>query len=422
MAYWTDGVVPWNSLDNNTRAPVTSEFEVGYPCGELDRSLFNWTAGYTIGQIYNLLLEAGIDVDWSDLTQLTKGVQALFVIDEPVVKTVYGTGADFADLNAAHAWASRFRIIGDGLLTLSLATGKFTSSELQFFSHVDGRKVIIDGEDLTGGGFPTDANMAVTGSSSGQRATDKAANIITLRARFPTELAFTGSAFLWLGNVGIVRNLLVTGDGTAVDGLLALGADNMELQQVVAFGFGGRGIVSAMSRISLTNVLGVANGTTGLSFEGSSDIGMFARVGGYGNTGSGVAAVGGTNLVAQLGAGSTLIGRGNGLHGVVATGKGRIQTSGSNASIASSNAGSGWLAEEGGYIRAPSSVASFNGAYGYLAQVDGTISAQNTTGASNVSAGYGATDKSYISTTGGSAGSTSPAVNTIGNNFSYISN
>ncbi|MFK0339194.1 hypothetical protein ACIQT7_18150 [Agrobacterium deltaense] len=78
MSVYTDGVVPWNSLDDNTRLPQASELEGGYPCGEADRELFNWTVGYPIGQIYNVLLGAGIVPDLSDLTQLKQALSILY--------------------------------------------------------------------------------------------------------------------------------------------------------------------------------------------------------------------------------------------------------------------------------------------------------------------------------------------------------
>lgn len=77
MAFYTNGVVPWNSLDDNTRAPLASELESGYPCGEADQQLFNWTAGYPIGQIYNALLGAGITTpNLSNLKQLAQAIQS----------------------------------------------------------------------------------------------------------------------------------------------------------------------------------------------------------------------------------------------------------------------------------------------------------------------------------------------------------
>lgn len=80
MPFYTKGSVPWNSLDDNTRGPVSSELEAGYPCGEADQGLFNWTAGYPIGQVYNVMLKAGIsDPDFSNLEQLWEALRLSFV-------------------------------------------------------------------------------------------------------------------------------------------------------------------------------------------------------------------------------------------------------------------------------------------------------------------------------------------------------
>ncbi len=76
MAFYTDGVVPWDSLDNNTRAPLASELEGGYPCGEADQELFNWTAGWPIGNIWNMLLQSGITPDPDKLLDLARAVQS----------------------------------------------------------------------------------------------------------------------------------------------------------------------------------------------------------------------------------------------------------------------------------------------------------------------------------------------------------
>lgn len=76
MAFYTDGVVPWNSLDNNTRAPLASELENGYPCGEADQQLFNWTAGWPVGNIWNMILQSGITPDTDKLLDLSRAVQS----------------------------------------------------------------------------------------------------------------------------------------------------------------------------------------------------------------------------------------------------------------------------------------------------------------------------------------------------------
>lgn len=99
MAVFTKGVVPWNSLDDNTRLPLTSELEGGYPCGQADQQLFNFTAGYSWGQVHNVIVSTGAAVDLTDLTQLTDSIQ--FMIDGSIpppiprpphpTKTVYST-------------------------------------------------------------------------------------------------------------------------------------------------------------------------------------------------------------------------------------------------------------------------------------------------------------------------------------------
>lgn len=75
MTFYTDGIPAWNSLDDNTRAPLSSELEGGYPCGEADQELFNWTAGWPIGNIWNMLLQSGITPDTDKLLDLARAIQ-----------------------------------------------------------------------------------------------------------------------------------------------------------------------------------------------------------------------------------------------------------------------------------------------------------------------------------------------------------
>ncbi|MGO4196850.1 hypothetical protein AB4Z13_15955 [Rhizobium sp. YAF28] len=76
MPFYTDGTVPWNSLNDNTRAPLASELESGYPCGPADQELFNWTAGWPIGNIWNILLSAGIVPDTDKLFDLARAIRS----------------------------------------------------------------------------------------------------------------------------------------------------------------------------------------------------------------------------------------------------------------------------------------------------------------------------------------------------------
>lgn len=76
MAVFTAGAVPWNSLDDNIRLPLTSEIEGGYPCGQADQQLFNFTAAYPWGQVHNVLTLTGTVVDRTNLTQLATAIQS----------------------------------------------------------------------------------------------------------------------------------------------------------------------------------------------------------------------------------------------------------------------------------------------------------------------------------------------------------
>ncbi|QQM29283.1 hypothetical protein JET14_13195 [Martelella lutilitoris] len=76
---FTDGVVPWNSLDDTMRLPTASELQNGYLCGPLDLKLFNFTTAYAWGQVENAIIDAGLTVDRTDLTQLRQAISALVV-------------------------------------------------------------------------------------------------------------------------------------------------------------------------------------------------------------------------------------------------------------------------------------------------------------------------------------------------------
>lgn len=77
MPIFTQGDVPWNSLDDNIRLPTAGELEAGYPCGAADQQLFNFTTAYAWGQVHNAIVESGAAIDRTDLTQLTVAIQAL---------------------------------------------------------------------------------------------------------------------------------------------------------------------------------------------------------------------------------------------------------------------------------------------------------------------------------------------------------
>jgi hypothetical protein len=415
MAYYTVGVVPWNSLDDNTRGPVTSELESGYPCGEADRELFNFTAGYPIGQIYNLLLEVGITPDFTDLTQLTAAIKQLFIIDTPIIKTVYGAGADFADINAANLWLSRRRITSSGSVTLTIPAGAFNNGAVtQRLEHPDSSRINLQGSNPINGGMPAPSAFTATGNTPSLRASNAATNLALARNRLPTELKFTGLAGLVLVGIGTVSNLLVTGDGTlGSDGLYAYGGAS-RMTNVIAGSFGNRGIVTRGIVLALSGIVGIGCGNNGVSIETGSSASALGAVSGFNNGGAGVS-VGSATLENS---GFPICGCGNAGDGVVATKGANLQTSLTSASFARFNA-NGFQAREGGYILATTAEAT-NNIYGFLSANSGTIIADTSTGSGNTTAGYGSVNNSFVSAIGGAAGALVPAANTVGNSNSYI--
>lgn len=72
---YTTGDPVWNSLENNTRVPVTSELESGWPCGEVDQELLNFVSGHGWNLIHNMLTLSGLTPIIPNLHQLAQAVQ-----------------------------------------------------------------------------------------------------------------------------------------------------------------------------------------------------------------------------------------------------------------------------------------------------------------------------------------------------------
>jgi hypothetical protein len=339
------------------------------------------------------------------------------IINTAMTFTVYGTGANFADLNAANAWLSRHRIGTSGSVTLNLAAGKFTNTTTQFLSHPDGQRITVNGSALIGGGFPAAGSFTITGSSSGARTSDTAANLALLRTRFATELAFTGASGLSFGIVGAVNNILATGDGSFVDGILFVATPNGSVSNVIGVSFGNRGFVTSQAHLATTNVGGAGNGGNSASAESASSWQYSGQIIGLSSAASGIVSSSSTIATNTNGA---LTAGGNVQKGNSATDNGVIIASNSNSNGSSFNGGDGFYATRGGILQAEQSVSINNGGSGYFAQNDGWIDAASSTSTGNATFGYQAINKGFVIQTGGTAGSLSPAGNTVGNANSYI--
>lgn len=341
------------------------------------------------------------------------------VISTAITKTVYGAGADFVDLNAAMAWLSRRRISASGSVTLQIQAGQHVSAATQYLSHPDGARVFVVGG--RGAAIPTYAAYARNGSSSGQRATDAAANLTMLRSVYTRELRFTGvSGILIEGQWGGLTDILISGDRTASKDGLSISGRTMAVTGVVAHGFGNYGITVNQSGFAQIDNCAVVycGGLGGLTAD---DSGTIVTVNSFVVTGcdqSGVHAVNGGRVRVYNG---TCTSSCNPLQGFNATGGGLINSS-AGTTRAELNAAAGYFATGASNINVPNAYAGGNG-IGFYADQRSFIYAANASGSGNTN-GFSSYGGSYIMNTGSTltGASTTPAVNTVGNNNSYIMN
>ncbi|WP_035198399.1 hypothetical protein [Agrobacterium tumefaciens] len=153
MAFYTDGVVPWNSLDNNTRGPLASELESGYPCGEADQQLFNWTAGWTIGNIWNMLLQSGITPDVDKLLDLARAIQT--------GKVNYAVAAGTANARTATLSPVPTSYIDGMGVTLRIAATNSAAATLNLNGLGAIPITLVSGSALTGGEIPAMAEFVI---------------------------------------------------------------------------------------------------------------------------------------------------------------------------------------------------------------------------------------------------------------------
>jgi hypothetical protein len=128
-------------------------------------------------------------------------------------------GADFPDLITAMKYLNRRRIGMSGAVTLSLqgATSgnalvhSYTSTVV--ITHPDGSRLGIVGPTLANS-VRADSFTSVYPPNAGNIANDTISNLNMMRAAFRCELNFAaGCSLIFLGYLGILRNVLVTGAG-----------------------------------------------------------------------------------------------------------------------------------------------------------------------------------------------------------------
>ncbi|QCI65618.1 hypothetical protein E8M01_16240 [Phreatobacter stygius] len=340
-------------------------------------------------------------------------------INTAITRIVYGAGADFADLQTAFAWLSRRRITSTGQVTLQLAAGQFTSSAAIGMSHPDLGRVRIIGANMTGA-LPGDADFAVTGSSPAARAADALTNLTMLRARFATELRFTGGAGISLvGPLGLLDQVLIAGDGSTAPSStggrgLQIANSSISMGRVAVIGFGGAGILVRSSIVAISNRIYVVACAEGLVSAAGGAVDFSANLYAYGNGGAGVRATSGSLVDGTLANG--IISRGNGGIGLTAADAGVV------------NAGAGSIIRQNGgvgvdvrrsTINLGTPTISNNGSWG-IANGHSMVQILSGVFASNVNGDSVVTDSGNTalqSCTG--LGTLSPAANTLGNRNGY---
>jgi hypothetical protein len=234
-------------------------------------------------EIVNVIANAGLTPNHTELDQLWQALQALFAqkyITTPITKTVHGVGADFTDLNAAFVWLANYIITPTGSVTFMVAPGKWTYATTVEVNHPNANRVTIQGGALLGA-TPQYQNFSTTGYHTG---TDGTNHITYLRSVHATELAFTGgvTGFVTTTRGVTLRYLLVSGSQTIAtgptnfygisyqgNGLLAY--EDVNLDGCSFWGFGSVGIQiigATVSQVSGLSIVSSFNGWQGMTMNG----------------------------------------------------------------------------------------------------------------------------------------------------------
>lgn len=348
---------------------------------------------------------------------------------------------DYETIPEAMAWLATRPIARGAIVTLSLRAEQHVyNGDSVVISHPDADRIRLVGAPLSGAD-PVEGDFAVTGHGSSARAANAATNLAMLRGKYASELRFTGGAQLVIRDgLALIDDLLVTSDGTSAacvdvfSGTLIVGT--LSVHGASEANIRCRGNSIAMLEAVLTSTASGLHGV--LVTDPAAFISITSPVICAGNAGHGI-----TSTIGATVNMNRLVSRGNGQSGAfsqaaasVRIGGGGFMLNGNAASGVHCQAGASFVAVSGGEMNG-------NGADGCRAERNSLISLSTATSASDnteaglramhggmiiansaVTGGNGtfavhATDGSYIGNAGGS-GTASPAVNTSGNNNSYI--
>lgn len=412
---------------DNHRLPTALEKQEGFPCGPLDRELFNKLFNSLQAEIGAVVTDAGLtSTDVTDtwlrdsIRQLISNGRDDFVIwiDASVTYTI-GPGGDYPDIRAVMSYLSDF-LIADGVtVTLQFTAGVHTYTGDVNITHPTSRNIRFIGANMSAAP-PVKSDFTVTGNSVAARASDATTNIAMLRTKYATEIRINGGSLVGFEGTGLIDKLLFVGDGSSNFGL-SLTDGTYDLGNISVHGFGKSNVFAINGRLIFTgNVSTTASGQTGfncnscylapgqsskaiISYGNAKDGVEFnfetivsdlsTHTDGNGSLGLSVA----RNSSAHLSTSVASDSKNNGVHGVQAF----FATIDAAGLVSKSNASTGFVASAGGKIIAPSATVSSNGAIGVFSSDDSYIQVTLSNITSNPT-------------------NHSPAPNTVGNHHSYV--
>lgn len=384
-----DPTLPWQ----NER--IELGYEGSIPPAEFYNDVFQ--------ELKNVLEAAGLDLEATSLTQpintqLLQAVQGLERITEN--RVIYVPG-DYDTAQDALQYLSTVRIDNKTLVKLKLSGGTdhVINSEVAslLVSHPYGDRIEIEGDTLTGAGFPTAAEMDIS---------DKTTAEAILRTRFPTILKVVGAVpgvFQKGGSLRRLANVALIGDFSSnQDGVLigqfegAIGFGNIRLENVYAFNMGGNGIRSNYNAaIAGQNVAASHCGGSGFLAANVSGIQIGGSFYGVRNGASGAASLDQSFIEALTG-----------------------------AAVRFTRNGIGIIAQDAGFVKtkfAANVNIGNNTSYGALVAYGGQASfPAATTGGGNGGVDIQCDAYSGVNLSAGTSLTLSPAANTVGNNNSFI--
>lgn len=354
---------------------------------------------------------------------------------------------DFATIPAAMEWLRHRLIAEDATVTLALAAGQHVydgPGETIVVDHPMGQRIHLVGTPMLGAD-PDKDDFAVTGNNGTARGNDAVTNLAMLRGRYATEIRCINGAFLHMTarGAGFLDNILVTGDGSDVFGVM--GQDwSARLGTVSVHGFGDDNLVLFGGSLRVSGVLTSSGGLAdaielsdcytsiptahmlcygcAVGFELNRNVSVYAHS--IYSSGHAVDAIWLDEMSAIHLLGEA-VGANCGQSGLRMNNKSVFRTALPSSATFNNNGGSGVIIGGLSYVLAIGLRSNGNGGAGMILGDGSAAYIINGQSNSNAAAGITASRGSAVAadghtSTGNGSVNYSPAVNTVGNHNSYI--